>query len=221
MYFPSSISTVASKEETWQKFEMMMSRCKDAFYTIIQHFVCQISCTQASLYTILSSGLYYWMGLTDLANEGVFKWQTNFDEANFTFWYTDEPVSGGDDCVLLVTNFNTANFPNNNLYYSITLGLACLHFIILSYFLQYCCSALTFSGAILSATPITWWIQPRFMPFVKHPTCDTALHRWWGEKAKQHPFYVKNYKSSNDMVRVVSLVNARRLTSPEKTLRAF
>ncbi len=45
------------------------------------------------------------MGLTDLANEGVFKWQTNFDEANFTFWYTDEPVAGGDDCVLLVKDF--------------------------------------------------------------------------------------------------------------------
>ncbi len=64
---------------------------------------CQIVIAQASLYTILSSGLDYWIGLTDLAYEGVYKWQNQFEEANFTFWNTGQPDNyDAEDCILLV-----------------------------------------------------------------------------------------------------------------------
>ncbi len=59
---------------------------------------------KGSLAGFLQTDLFYWIGLTDLAKEGTYVWQTNYEEANYTFWRTGQPDngSGAEDCVHLV-----------------------------------------------------------------------------------------------------------------------
>ncbi len=58
---------------------------------------------QASLLSFLPSGPNYWIGLADLANEGVYKWQTGYNAAEYTFWEASQPDGDdGEDCVELV-----------------------------------------------------------------------------------------------------------------------
>ncbi len=54
----------------------------------------------------LQSGILYWIGLTDLADEGTYVWQTDYRETNFTFWEKPQPDNGknNEDCVHLTTN---------------------------------------------------------------------------------------------------------------------
>ena len=69
----------------------------------------------------LNDGVYYWLGLTDLAHEGhnhnsfvmfavnmtylfagIFKWEEGHDQADYTNWWPGEPNNVGEkeDCVL-------------------------------------------------------------------------------------------------------------------------
>jgi len=44
----------------------------------------------------------YWIGLTDLADEGAFVWGTDYSAPDYTNWYTGEPSNDdGEDCVHL------------------------------------------------------------------------------------------------------------------------
>merc|ERR1712179_109445 len=54
-----------------------------------------------SLDEFLNDGVYYWLGLTDLAHEGTFKWEEGHDEADYTNWWPGEPDGnyGEGDCV--------------------------------------------------------------------------------------------------------------------------
>ncbi len=63
-----------------------------------------MSSAKASLFSFLPTDINYWIGLTNLANEGVFVWQTDFTEADYTNWREGEPNGdeGAGDCVHLV-----------------------------------------------------------------------------------------------------------------------
>jgi len=52
------------------------------------------------LETILSEGRNYWIGLTDLANEGEFLWWSDYSIPNYTNWDQSEPnnYDGNEDC---------------------------------------------------------------------------------------------------------------------------
>ncbi len=65
------------------------------------------STNQASLLSFLPSGPNYWIGLADLANEGVYKWQTGYNAAEYTFWAGSQPDGlDGEDCVELVSLYS-------------------------------------------------------------------------------------------------------------------
>ena len=52
------------------------------------------------LNTFLMDGTAYWLGLTDLAHEGTFRWQESHQEAEYTNWYPGGPNDGEEyDCV--------------------------------------------------------------------------------------------------------------------------
>ncbi len=64
---------------------------------------------QASLHTILPSGVSYWIGLADFADEGIYRWQTGYDIAEYTYWFSDQPDAyDSEDCVELVRTTNRA-----------------------------------------------------------------------------------------------------------------
>ena len=46
---------------------------------------------QASLFNFLASDVFYWIGLADYAQEGVFIWQDSYLEASYTSWSTGQP----------------------------------------------------------------------------------------------------------------------------------
>ena len=51
--------------------------------------------------------MLYSLGLTDLANEGIFQWETDFKIPDYTNWYTGQPDSGNSaDCVILFEEKN-------------------------------------------------------------------------------------------------------------------
>lgn len=43
-------------------------------------------------------GSYYWIGLSDLVEEGTFQWASDYSEPDYTDWYSTEP-NGDGDCV--------------------------------------------------------------------------------------------------------------------------
>jgi len=55
-----------------------------------------------SLDEFLNDGVYYWLGLTDLAHEGTFKWEEGHDEADYTNWWPGQPnnYDETEDCVV-------------------------------------------------------------------------------------------------------------------------
>ena len=59
----------------------------------------------------MDSGGLYWIGLTDLADEGKFVWQHSFQPMNWTNWCNGFPISGNGDCAFagFGTNFNWMN----------------------------------------------------------------------------------------------------------------
>merc|ERR1712241_348788 len=52
------------------------------------------------LNTFLMDGIVYWLGLTDLAHEGTFRWQESHHVAEYTNWAPSQPNGIDDnDCV--------------------------------------------------------------------------------------------------------------------------
>merc|ERR1712062_903682 len=55
---------------------------------------------EALVDTFLNDGITYWLGLTDLAHEGTYRWQESHQVAGYTNWCTGCPNSSDDyDCV--------------------------------------------------------------------------------------------------------------------------
>ena len=52
---------------------------------------------ESLLDTFLTDGISYWLGLTDLAHEGTYRWQETQQVANYTNWAPTLPVPGGRD----------------------------------------------------------------------------------------------------------------------------
>jgi len=51
--------------------------------------------------TFLMDGTAYWLGLTDLAHEGTYRWVESHQEADYTNWYPGGPTNDDErDCVL-------------------------------------------------------------------------------------------------------------------------
>ncbi len=61
-------------------------------------------CSQTRLEAVLNPHLNYWIGLTDLDVEGTFVWQSNSEQANYTYWAEGEPnnAPNQDHCAHLV-----------------------------------------------------------------------------------------------------------------------
>merc|ERR1712168_78685 len=51
------------------------------------------------LNTFLMAGTAYWLGLTDLAHEGTFRWQESHHVAEYTTWAIGQPHDKDTDCV--------------------------------------------------------------------------------------------------------------------------
>ena len=53
----------------------------------------------------LPQGLYYWIGLSDNASEGTWRWMESHQTANYTNWWPGEPDGGGSgNCVFKSVN---------------------------------------------------------------------------------------------------------------------
>merc|ERR1712062_943023 len=51
--------------------------------------------------TFLIEGTSYWLGLTDLAQEGTYRWQESHQVANYVNWAPTEPSGNtGSNCIL-------------------------------------------------------------------------------------------------------------------------
>jgi len=60
---------------------------------------------QNAINQILHSEAHYWIGLNDLAEEGVFKWAESHDNVGFTNWHSGEPNNrDNEDCVMIWVN---------------------------------------------------------------------------------------------------------------------
>ena len=48
----------------------------------------------------LAQGLYYWIGLSDAASEGTWRWMESHQDANYTNWWPGQGQDGtGSNCV--------------------------------------------------------------------------------------------------------------------------
>ena len=50
-----------------------------------------------SLEDYLPQGVFYWIGLSDAANEGTWRWMESHQDADYTNWLPRDP--NGGDCV--------------------------------------------------------------------------------------------------------------------------
>ncbi len=125
---------------------------------------------QASLHTILPSGVSYWIGLADFADEGIYRWQTGYDIAEYTFWFSDQPDAyDSEDCVELVRATKLARNLALVRFFLLTINI----FIIctstsIPFCLNLYCSLLRAgSGTIGSALPNMVLTEKTYMLFVK------------------------------------------------------
>ena len=60
----------------------------------------QSDTTAILLLDFMSTG-YFWIGLSDLKNEGEFRWESNTDAPSYSNWRSGEPnnFKGNEDCV--------------------------------------------------------------------------------------------------------------------------
>ena len=49
-----------------------------------------------SLQSLLNQDVLYWIGLSDYAHEGTWRWQESHQQPSYTNWASDQPDGGGD-----------------------------------------------------------------------------------------------------------------------------
>ena len=58
-----------------------------------------------SLGNYLIQGVYYWIGLSDAASEGTWRWMESHQDANYTNWWPEQPNGDADsNCVFKSVN---------------------------------------------------------------------------------------------------------------------
>ena len=68
---------------------------------------------------VLASENNYWIGLADLAREGIFIWQHSFTIATYTNWLSGEPneQNGSEDCTFMIAT-RTHEWADIDCYYN-------------------------------------------------------------------------------------------------------
>ena len=57
---------------------------------------------EQSVQSLLNQDIIYWIGLTDFAMEGTWRWQESHQEPSYTNWASGQPDNGVDeDCVTI------------------------------------------------------------------------------------------------------------------------
>ena len=51
---------------------------------------------EQSLDSLLNKDVLYWIGLSDFAHEGTWRWQESHQQPSYTNWASDQPDNGGD-----------------------------------------------------------------------------------------------------------------------------